>query len=78
MKTTNHKKQIENKRIIDSAVARVIGAVQVAGVAVSSALEIKNQAIDEVEGLKTELDVNSGDHAVKKISTNSKKVLGNK
>lgn len=79
MKTIKHKIQVENKKTIDSAVARVTGAVQVAGVAVSTAVGIKNQAIDEVEGLKTESNVNAGDDAVKKISANSKRVLrGNK
>lgn len=76
MKTIKHKKQLDNKKTIDSAVARATGAVQVAGVAVSKAVAIKNQAIDEVAGLKTESNVNAGDHAVKKISTNSKRVLG--
>jgi hypothetical protein len=76
MKTIQQKKQDDNKKIIDSAVARVAGAVQVAGSAVSATMVIKDQALDEVEALKTESNAKVGDHAIKKITKDAKRVLG--
>jgi hypothetical protein len=76
MTNINQKKQDDNKKTIDSAVARVAGAVQVAGVAVSATMAIKDQALDDVEALKTESNVKAGDHAIKKITKDTKKVLG--
>lgn len=70
------KNQDNNKKTIDSAVARVAGAVQVAGVAVSTTMAIKDEAVDEVEALKTESNSKAKNHAIKKISANTKKVLG--
>ena len=70
------KKQNNNKKTIDSAIARVAGAVQVAGVAVSATMAIKDEALDEVEGLKTESNSKAENHAIKKISADTKKVLG--
>lgn len=69
------KKQDNNKKTIDSAVARVAGAVQVAGVAVSATMAIKDEAVDEVEALKTESNGEAENHAIKKITKNAKKVL---
>ena len=76
MKNINQKKQDDDKKTIDSAVARVAGAVQVAGVAVSATMAIKDQALDDVEALKTESNVKAGDHAIKKITKDTKRVLG--
>lgn len=61
---------------MDSAVARVRGAVQVAGVTVSEAMVIKDEALDEVGKLKTQSNAKAGDNAIKKIKTDTKKVLG--
>jgi len=76
MTNINQKKQDDNKKTIDSAVARVAGAVQVAGVAVSATMAIKDQALDDVEALKTESNAKAGDHAIKKITKDTKRVLG--
>lgn len=61
---------------MDSAVARVKGAVQVAGVTVSEAMAIKDEALDEVGALKTESNSKTKDNAIKKIKKDTKKVLG--
>lgn len=61
---------------MDSAVARVKGAVQVAGVTVSEAMVIKDEALDEVSALKTESNAKAGDNAINKIKTDTKRVLG--
>jgi hypothetical protein len=76
MKSINHKKQDDNKKTINSAVARVAGAVQVAGIAVSEAISIRAEAVDEVEALKTESNAKVGEHAIKKITKDTKRVLG--
>ena len=76
MTNINQKKQEDNKKIIDSAVARVAGAVQVASVAVSATMAIKDQALDDVEALKTESNTKAGNHAIKKITKDTKRVLG--
>ena len=76
MTSIQQKKQDDNKKTIDSAVARVAGAVQIAGVAVSATMAIKDQALDEVEALKTESNAKAGDHAIKKITKDTKRVLG--
>lgn len=75
MKTIQQKKQDDNIKTIDSAVARVAGAVQVAGVAVSATMAIKDKALDDVEALRTESNAKAGDHAVKKITKDTKKIL---
>ena len=75
MTKTNQKKQ-DDKKIMDSAVARVSGAVQVAGVTVSEAMAIKDAALDEVGALKTESNAKAGNHAIKKITKDTKRVLG--
>jgi hypothetical protein len=72
----NKKKQDDDKKTIDSAVARVAGAVQVAGVAVSATMAIKDEALEDVEALKTESNAKAGNHAIKKITKDTKKVLG--
>lgn len=76
MTTTQQKQQDGNKKTIDSVVARVAGAVQVAGVTVAATMAIKDEALDEVEALKTESNGKAGDHAIKKITTDTKRVLG--
>jgi len=74
----NDKKMTRNKNSIDSAVARVSGAVQVANASVAKTVQIKNEAIDEVEALKTKSDSKTGNNAVDKIKTETKGVLGKK
>ena len=76
MTNINQKKQEDNKKIIDSAVARVAGAVQVASVAVSATMAIKDQALDDVEALKTGSNAKAGNNAIKKIAKDTKRVLG--
>lgn len=76
MKTVQQKKLDDNKKTIDNVVARVAGAVQVASVAVSATMAIKNKALDDVEALRTESNTKVGDHAIKKITKDTKKVLG--
>jgi len=76
MKNINQKKQDDNKKIIDSAVARVAGAVRVASVTVREAMAIKDQAMDDVEALRTGSNIKVGNHAIKKITKDTKKVLG--
>jgi hypothetical protein len=76
MTVTQANKQDRDKKTIDSAVARVAGAVQVAGVAVSATMAIKDQARDDIEALKTESDAKAGDNAIKKITKDTKRVLG--
>lgn len=76
MANINQKKQDDSKKIMNSAVARVSGAVQVAGIAVSETMAIKDEALDDVRASKKESNVKAGDKAIKKIKKNSKKVLG--
>jgi hypothetical protein len=76
MTDINQKQQDNDKKIIDSAVARVSGAVRVANVAVGEVIEIKDEALDDVEALKTGSNAKAEAHAVKKIKTDTKKVLG--
>ena len=76
MTNINQKKQDDDKKTINSAVARVAGAVQVAGVAVSATMAIKDEAMDDVEALRTGSNVKAGDHAIKKITKDTKRVLG--
>ena len=74
MTNINQKKQDDNKKTIDSAVARVAGAVQVAGVTVSEAMAIKDAALDEVGALKAESNAKAGNHAIEKITKDTKRV----
>lgn len=76
MTTIQRKKQDYNKKIIDSAVARVRGAVQVAGAAVAATMAIKDEALDDVEALRTGSNTEVGGRAIKKIVTDTKRVLG--
>jgi hypothetical protein len=76
MTNINQKKQDDNKKTIDSAVARVAGAVRVASVTIGEVMEIKDEAMDSVEALRTGSNVKVGDHAIKKITKDTKKVLG--
>ena len=75
MTSMQQKKQTSDQKIIDSAVARVSGAVRVAGMTVSATMAIKDEALDEVEALKTESNTKAGNRAIKKISTDTKRVL---
>ena len=76
MTDIDQKKQDDDKKVIDSALSRVSGALQVAGIAVSEAISIKAEALDDVEALKTESDTKVGDHATEKIKKDTKKILG--
>jgi len=76
MTDINQKKKDDNKKTIDSAVARVAGAVRVASVTVGEAMEIKDEALDVVEALKTESNAQAENHAIKKITKDTKRVLG--
>lgn len=76
MTITQRKKQVDNKKTIDSVVARVAGAVQVAGATVAATMAIKDEALDDVEALKTESNAKAGNHALKKIVKDTKRVLG--
>jgi len=76
MTTIKRKKQEDSKKTLDSVVARVAGAVQVAGVTVAATMAIKDQALDDVEAMRTKSNVKAGDHAIKKIDSDTKKVLG--
>ena len=76
MKSIQQKKLDDDKKTIDSAVARVAGAVQVAGSAVSASMAIKDKAMDDVEALRAGSNVKVGDHAIKKITKDTKSVLG--
>ena len=75
MGNISQKKQDDNKKIMDSAVARVGGAVRVASVTVAAAMAIKDEALDEVGALKTESNTKAGNDAIKKIRTDTKRVL---
>ena len=77
MTTKSSKSSTNNDKTIDSAVARVHGAVRVADASVAKAMMIKDEAIDEVEALKSEANSKAEDTAVKKIKTDTKKVMGN-
>jgi hypothetical protein len=76
MTTVQRKKQDDNKKSIDALVARVAGAVQVAGITVGATMAIKDEALDDVEALRTASNIKTGDHAIKKIKTDTKRVLG--
>jgi hypothetical protein len=76
MTTVQRKKQDDNKKSIDALVARVAGAVQVAGITVGATMAIKDEALDDVEALRTASNIKAGDHAIKKIKTDTKSVLG--
>ncbi|MDP2692845.1 MAG: hypothetical protein Q8O88_04370 [bacterium] len=86
MKTIRHKKQEDNKNAIGSVVAGVAGAVAIAGVAVAATMalknektrkkvkgvliDMKNQAIDYFDTLKTEPSAVRGVRLSRKIANN--------
>lgn len=76
MTNINQKKQNDHIKTMDSVVARVAGAVQVAGVTVAATMAIKDEALDDVEAMKTKSNAKAGNHAIKKITKDTKKVLG--
>lgn len=76
MTTVQQKKQDNNKKSIDSLVARVAGAVQVASITVNATMAIKDEALKDVEALRITSNDKAGDHAIKKIKTDTKRVLG--
>lgn len=76
MTTLQSNKHDDDKKTIDSVVARVAGAVQVAGITVAATMAIKDEALDEVEALKTKSNAKAGDHAIKKIAKDTQRVLG--
>lgn len=77
MGNITQKKQEDNEKTIDSAVARVKGAVRVANATVGEVMEIKDEALDEVAALKTKSNAKAKAHAVKKIKKDTRKVLSN-
>ena len=75
----NTKKSTESKDSTDhmnTAVARVASAVRVASASVTETMRIKDEALDTIEESKTLSNSKAGNLAVKKIKTDSKKVLG--
>ena len=72
------KKSDNKKMIIDASIARVAGAVRVASVAVSATVAIKNEAVDDVESMKTKSNDETSDRAIKKMEAETKKGLANK
>lgn len=78
MKNIQTKKLDDEKKTIDSSIARVSGAVRVASSAVSTAIAIKNEAVDEVESMKTKSNDKASNRAIKKIETETKKGLTSK
>jgi len=68
------KNSTDNEKI-DSAVARVSGAVQVANAAVVKTMLLKDEAIGEVEVLKSEASSKAEDSAVKKIKADTKRPM---
>ncbi len=72
MTTKQGKDKAENKKSIDSVVARVAGAVQVAGTAVSTTMAIKDEALDELNELQTQSNNKEGKKAIKKIRSDTK------
>lgn len=76
MTTMQRKKQDSSKKTMASIVSRVAGAVQVASVTVAATMAIKDEALDDIEALKTKSNAKVGDSAIKKIATDTKRVLG--
>jgi threonine dehydratase len=85
MTTTHHKKQ-NNKSLIGSVVAEMAGAAAVAAIMALKdektrkrvkkvLVNAKNQAIDYVEGLKTELNAGEKTHLVKKTMADTKTIV---
>ena len=72
MTTKQGKDKAENKKSIDSVVARVAGAVQVAGTAVSTTMAIKDEALDELNEFQTQSNNKEGKKAIKKIRSDTK------
>lgn len=77
MPTNQQEEYDKNKKTIENAIARVSGAVRVASIAVSASMTIKDEALDEVEALKKESNTQARNDAIKKISSDTKRVLGN-
>jgi hypothetical protein len=75
MVTKQIKNKDEDKSLINSAVVRVTGVVRVASATVAEAMAIKDEAVDEIEATIAKSNSNAGDIAVKKIETDSEKVL---
>jgi len=86
MAIKHQKKQDENKNIIGSVVAGVAGAVAVAATMALKdektrkklkkvLINVKDQAIDRVETLKTEPTTGEESNKIKKIATDTKKVV---
>ena len=66
----------DNKHAINSAVARVSGAVRVASATVAETLTIKDEALDDVAALRTNSNSKERDQATKQIEKDTKKVTG--
>lgn len=89
--TYRRKKKQDNKNIIGSVVTKVVGAAAIAGVAVAATMALKDektrkkvkkvlinvrdQAIDRVETLKTESNDLEENHTIKKIVAGTKKAV---
>lgn len=65
---------MKKSKSIDSIVAKVSGATQVAGVAVSETMKIKEEALDEINALKKHSSNKKEDQAIKKISTETRQL----
>lgn len=76
MTTKQEKDKADNKKSIDSVIARVAGAVQVAGIAVSATMAIKDDALDEINTMKSQSNKKEGRKAIKKITRDTKNLKG--
>ena len=75
MKSQQSKNSVDNNDSMNSAVERVKAAVRVASASVAETMTIKDEAIDDIETTKTKSNSKAGNLAVKKIKTDSKKLL---
>ena len=57
---------------MDTIVAKVSGATQVARMAVSETMTIKDEALDKINAIKTESTKKKGDQAIKQITADTK------
>lgn len=70
--TKKQVKNTSNNKLIDSIVARVSGATQVAGAAVSETMAIKNKAFDEINALQSTSSNKKENQAKKEIIEDTK------
>lgn len=90
-KTNTTQKRDNNKNATSTIVTEVAGAVAIAGAAVAATMalkdkktrervkqvmtDVRDQAIDYIETLKTESNTGEAAHTVKKIAADTKKVV---